>query len=47
MKFKNEKLEAKLSGGRYVTYTDRTSNTNQININLPAILTLHGIPGTL
>lgn len=48
--FKNTNLEMKLSGGRYLTYTDRTSYINEsdkMNPNLPVIMTVHGIPGTL
>ncbi|EAR95002.1 alpha/beta fold hydrolase (macronuclear) [Tetrahymena thermophila SB210] len=49
-KFKNNDLEMKLSGGRYLYYTDRTSflsEEDKSNSKLPIILTVHGIPGTL
>ncbi|KAL4441132.1 hypothetical protein ABPG74_002082 [Tetrahymena malaccensis] len=49
-KFKNDQLEMKLSGGRYLFYTDRTSflsDLDKSNSKLPVILTVHGIPGTL
>ncbi|KAL4489806.1 hypothetical protein ABPG72_022446 [Tetrahymena utriculariae] len=49
-KFKNNDLEMQLSGGRYLSYTDRTSflsEQDKSNPKLPVILTIHGIPGSL
>ncbi|EAR97748.2 alpha/beta fold hydrolase (macronuclear) [Tetrahymena thermophila SB210] len=49
-KFQNEVKELKLSGNRYLFYTDRISDINQNEanqINIPVIMTIHGIPGSL